>query len=222
MADTLITDQTPFVLLVDGSVAAGQITADLRPGQLLAGVLLAANDLSDVASAAQARTNLGGTATGVAVFTAASTTAGQTALGATSTGRGLFTAANAGVARSAIVANILPIANRFDSVLAATAEQQYYTFGADSGFVSSVMVTLYGALAGGDFAFTADVVTAGVATPISFASTTIPEAGSAAGTTARFVPNAAAPISTLSTVRITIAGANMAEVAAGITVTAVY
>lgn len=53
-------------------------------------------------TAADARTNLGGTATGVAVFTAASQAAGQTALGATATGAALFIAADAAAARTAI------------------------------------------------------------------------------------------------------------------------
>lgn len=46
-----------------------------------AGALLPANNLSDVASAATARANLGATATGAALFTAANAGAGRTALG---------------------------------------------------------------------------------------------------------------------------------------------
>ena len=50
------------------------------------GDMLAANNLSDVVSTASARTNLGGTATGVSVFTAASTTAARSAIAAAGSG----------------------------------------------------------------------------------------------------------------------------------------
>lgn len=73
---------------------AGTFSADLSAGrwELFAqqgspgpgtGDMLAANNLSDVASVATARTNLGGTATGVAVFTAADAAAARVAIGAT-------------------------------------------------------------------------------------------------------------------------------------------
>ena len=48
----------------------------------LAGAALKANNLSDLASIVTARTNLGGTAVGVSVFTAASAAAARTAIGA--------------------------------------------------------------------------------------------------------------------------------------------
>ena len=67
-----------------------------------AGGLLAANNLSDVTNAATARTNLGATTTGAAVFTAASEGAARTALGATTTGGNLFTAADAAAARTVL------------------------------------------------------------------------------------------------------------------------
>lgn len=57
------------------------------------GDMLAANNLSDVANVATARTNLGGTAVGVSVFTAASQAAARTAIGA-GTGSGDLLAAN--------------------------------------------------------------------------------------------------------------------------------
>jgi hypothetical protein len=53
-------------------------------------------------NAAAARTNLGATAVGAAVFTAANAAAAQTAIGATATGSSLITAANALAARTAI------------------------------------------------------------------------------------------------------------------------
>jgi hypothetical protein len=54
------------------------------------------------ASADAAQTSLGGTTTGKAVFTAASADAAQTSLGGTTTGKAVFTAASASAALSAI------------------------------------------------------------------------------------------------------------------------
>jgi CRISPR/Cas system-associated exonuclease Cas4 (RecB family) len=56
-------------------------------------------------SAGGARTNLGATATGDALFTAANAGAGRTALGATATGSSLFTAADAAAGRTALGAS---------------------------------------------------------------------------------------------------------------------
>lgn len=53
-------------------------------------------------TAAAARVNLGGTATGIALFTAASAAAARTTLGSTATGDALFTAANAAAGRSTL------------------------------------------------------------------------------------------------------------------------
>lgn len=56
-----LNSQTPFVLTVSGSVnSAGEVIADLTPADILdaGGALLASNNLSDVASAVTARTNL--------------------------------------------------------------------------------------------------------------------------------------------------------------------
>lgn len=69
-------------------------------------------------TASGARINLGGTATGIAVFTAASQAAGQSALGATATGASLFTAANV----AAALAVLTPL----------TAKGDLFTFAAAS------------------------------------------------------------------------------------------
>ena len=80
MADQIVTSQDPILFTVDGSInSAGEVVADLRPGA--GGGLLAANNLSDVASATTSLTNLGGTTVGRAVFTAANAAAVWTALG---------------------------------------------------------------------------------------------------------------------------------------------
>lgn len=88
MADLTCTAQNPFVFLVSGEVNdAMEIVADLRPSALVsaAGALLAEENLGDLDDAATARTNLGATAVGVSLFTAASPTAARTAIGAVAT-----------------------------------------------------------------------------------------------------------------------------------------
>lgn len=59
-------------------------------------------NLSDLASASTARTNLGATAAGSALFTAADAAAQRTALGATAAGSAVFTAADAAAQRTAL------------------------------------------------------------------------------------------------------------------------
>lgn len=103
MTDYTITTQ-PYALTVTGTVVNGAVVADLRPAA--GGGLLAANNLSDVDSAATSRTNLGGTATGVAVFTAANAAAAATAVGATVTGAAVLTAASEAAAQTAIGATV--------------------------------------------------------------------------------------------------------------------
>lgn len=90
---SLYSDGTTLRRYTEGATASG-----------VAGALLAANNLSDLASAATARTNLGGTTVGKAVFTAASEAAAQTAIGATVTGASVLTAANAAAGRTALAA----------------------------------------------------------------------------------------------------------------------
>lgn len=85
--DLTCTAQNPFVFLVSGEVNdAMEIVADLRPAAMAAagGALLAEENLGDLDDVATARTNLGGTATGVAVFTAVNATAARTATSAMS------------------------------------------------------------------------------------------------------------------------------------------
>jgi hypothetical protein len=82
-----------------------------------------ANNLSDLADFAAARTNLGATTVGAALFTAASAAAGRTALGATSTGASLFTAADATAARNAINA---PSIQSFAQSINFTADGSAY------------------------------------------------------------------------------------------------
>ncbi len=88
---SLYSDGTTIRRYIEGGAAGG-----------VAGALLAANNLSDLASAATARTNLGGTATGVSVFTAANAAAARTAIGAGAVGGSVFTAANAAAVYTAL------------------------------------------------------------------------------------------------------------------------
>jgi hypothetical protein len=57
---------------------------------------------TNATTASGARINLGGTSTGIAVFTAASQSAAQTSLGATATGSALFTAVDQAAAWTAL------------------------------------------------------------------------------------------------------------------------
>lgn len=65
---------------------------------------LKANNLSDLASASTARTNLGATSVGSSLFTAADASAARTAIGATAAGSAVLTAADAAAQRTALSA----------------------------------------------------------------------------------------------------------------------
>lgn len=107
MATTIDTRTAITFTFPDDAVtySGGGANVDLSSAAI-GGGLLAENNLSDVDSAADARTNLGGTATGIALFTAASAAAAQTAIGATVTGSSLIVAADASAAQTAIGATV--------------------------------------------------------------------------------------------------------------------
>lgn len=67
---------------------------------------LKANNLSDLASAATARTNLGGTTVGKDLFTTASASAARATLGSTTVGDAVFIAADAAAGRTALGAAV--------------------------------------------------------------------------------------------------------------------
>lgn len=71
-------------------------------GEPGAGDLSSSNNLSDLANAATARTNLGSTTVGDALFTTASAAAARTELGSTTVGDAVFVAADAATARTAL------------------------------------------------------------------------------------------------------------------------
>lgn len=87
-----------------GTFANWSINVIGEPGATGSGTgdLLSSNNLSDVPDKAAARTNLGGTTVGKALFTAADTAAAQTAIGASTIGKALLAATDAVAARTAI------------------------------------------------------------------------------------------------------------------------
>ena len=79
-----------------------------------------ANGGTNATTASGARTNLGSTAVGDALFTAATAAAARATLGSTATGDALFIAANAAAARSTIDAASLATANAFTNTQTVT------------------------------------------------------------------------------------------------------
>jgi hypothetical protein len=141
MATTNLDYRNPTILQVDDSqvtIENGVVTVDLTAGA--EGELLAVNNLSDVASAATSLTNLGGTATGVAVFTAANAAAAQTAIGATVTGAALLTAASAVAARTTLSDNVVWVSQTVH-VAALTDGQSFIAVPSNySGTVDMILV----------------------------------------------------------------------------------
>ena len=101
------------LLTVDG--AASTLDADLLDGLSSASFLRASNNLSDV-TAATARTNLGSTTVGDAVFTAASASAARTAIGVV-IGTDVLAPSGSG----ASLTDVLKTANNLSDVTASTA-----------------------------------------------------------------------------------------------------
>ena len=93
-------------------VLAGAPTTGLHPATKTyvdtadALAALKANNLSDLASAATARTNLGGTTVGKDLFTTASASAARATLGSTTVGDAVFIAADAAAGRTALGAAV--------------------------------------------------------------------------------------------------------------------
>jgi hypothetical protein len=94
-------------LNVSGAATLAGLTAGAAAldSLTLATALAVAQGGTGATNAGSARTNLGSTATGDALFTAASASAGRTTLGATATGDALFTAADAAAGRTALGAS---------------------------------------------------------------------------------------------------------------------
>ncbi len=96
----------PRMLAIDGS--SGLVAAPLPfdgstdVALMLAGTLALANGGTGATTAGAARTNLGATTTGDAIFTAAGPSAARTTLGSTTVGDALFIAASATAARTTL------------------------------------------------------------------------------------------------------------------------
>lgn len=118
-----LTLATPLALTSGGTGATSAGAARTNLGSTATG-----DALFTAGSAALARAALGSTTVGDAVFTAASAGAGRTALGATATGDALFTAATAGAGRTTLGATSVGDA----LFTAATAGAGRTTLGATS------------------------------------------------------------------------------------------
>lgn len=95
-AGSLVTDGVDDILATQHNTPLQDIATDMNtPRPIVAGG-------TGAATAADARTNLGATATGSSLFTAADIAAALAALGATATGSALLTAADAAAGRTAL------------------------------------------------------------------------------------------------------------------------
>ena len=167
--------------------------------------LLAANNLSDVGSAATSRTNLGlGTmavqaANNVAVT--GGTVAGITDLAIADGGTGASTAADA---RAALGANKVPLTLEADNLVAADAKV-YRVVSPVAGDISKIHSVLEEhALAVGDATLTTSI--GGV--PVTDGVVTITQAGSAAGDIDSATPTAAKTVAVGDVIEVTVGGAN--------------
>lgn len=86
---------------VSFSTGIKDVTNDI-PSWVQDSALLSTNNLSELASAATALTNLGGTTVGKALFTTASASAARTTLGSTTVGDAVFIASSQAAAQSAL------------------------------------------------------------------------------------------------------------------------
>ena len=182
----------------DAQADATQAIADAAAAQAGANASLKiASNLGDLQNAATARTNLGATATGVS----------------------LFTAASPAVARNAIGANQKSLDGRILSLAAAGAEVVYVPWtGGASGFLTELTVVLAGPLAVGD----ATVALAINGTPTVPPALTLTQAGSAAGSRFTMAITDANAVAANAVVTLTVGGANTAVVGAGFSVGAIY
>ena len=131
-AGSLVTDGVDDILATQHNTPLQDIATDMNtPRPIVAGG-------TGAATAADARTNLGATATGSSLFTAADAAAGRTALGATAAGAAWFTAADVAAQRTLLgFAETLGFPKRQD--VPGSLRQQANTVNTGAG--SSVAVT---------------------------------------------------------------------------------
>jgi hypothetical protein len=167
------------------------------------GDLVAANNLSDVADAATARTNLGVPAT--AAVLAVASNLSDVASAATSRG-------NLGIA--------MVLHNPSISLAIADAAVWYYIHptGAASGVLTSIDTRLSGALTTGNATLTAAID----GTPVTNGVVTITEAGSAAGDEDVATPTAARTIAAGQVLSLTVGGTNDAARTASVSIRLTY
>jgi hypothetical protein len=181
-----------FASSIDASFAVTwQIKSQTAPNPAAGGELLAANNLSDLANAATARTNLGVPATATVLLVA----------------NNLSDVASTATARANIVANRKTVTfTRVDLIGATAAVYRYVN---NSGFaqtILSIASAITGALAVGDATITASID--GV--PVTTGVITITQAASAAGDVDSTIPTAANVIGLGAKLELTVGGANTA------------
>jgi hypothetical protein len=154
------------------------------------GALQIADNLSDLDDADTALANLGGTATGIALFKTASPAAARTTLGGTATGVALFTAASASAARTTLEVTLATLTG-VAPVAVTTAGAIYLQVPTGiTGTVSLITGVTNGA-PGGDTLFTGAIGTSGGAyTDITSGTFTVLSAATA-GTRFVATPSAA-------------------------------
>lgn len=180
-----------------------QVKSQTAPNPAAGGELLAANNLSDLANATTARTNLGVPATADVLAVASD----------------LSDVNDAALARANIFANRKTVTfTRVDLVAATAAVYRYVN---NSGFaqtILSIASAITGALAVGDATITASID----GTPVTTGVITITQAASAAGDVDSTVPTALNVIGLGAKLELTVGGANTATEFADVSVELSY
>jgi hypothetical protein len=180
-----------------------EVISQTAPNPAAGGELLAANNLSDLALASTARTNLGVPATAAVLLKADN----------------LSGIASAATARSNIGANRKTIMfTRVDLVGATAAVYRYQNVSGNSETIVKIGSAINGALTTGNATLTASI--GGV--PVTSGVVTITQAGSAAGDKDSATPSAANVIADGASLEITVGGTNDAAVFADVSIELSY
>jgi hypothetical protein len=157
-------------------------------------------------SAANARTALGGTTVGQALFIATDAAAARTALEATATGAALLTAATAAAARTTLGggANKLALTVAVDSLIGSGV---YRVVTPVAGTVTKIYSVIDRALTTGNATLTGKIGT----TAITNGAITITQAGSAAGDVDSATPSALHTVVAGDVLSVTVGGTNDAS-----------
>lgn len=196
-----------------------QITSQTAPNPAAGGELLAANNLSDVASATLSAQNIGALEAANNLSDVASATLAAQNIGALEAANDLSDVASASTARANIVANRKTVTfTRVDLIGATAAVYRYVNASGNSETILRLASGLTGALATGDATITASID----GTPVTTGVITITEVGSAAGDVDSTDPTALNVIAALSVLELTVGGANTAAEFADVSVELTY